>query len=44
MNRKGGTIMGDKGGRKNKEKHNKQADRVKNTKNEASQKKQAKAR
>ncbi len=36
--------MGDKGGRKNKEKHNRQADRAKTTKNEANQKKQAKAR
>jgi len=36
--------MGDKGGRKNKEKHDKQADKEKNAKNEASLKKQAKAR
>jgi hypothetical protein len=36
--------MGDKGGRKNKEKHDKQANIAKNTKNEANLKKQAKAR
>jgi len=36
--------MGDKGCRKDKEKHNKQANIEKNTKNEANQKKQAKVR
>lgn len=36
--------MGDKGGRKDKEKHNKQAARAKNIKNEAHQQKQVKAR
>ena len=36
--------MGDKGGRKHKEKHNKQVNIAKNTKSEANQKKQAKAR
>jgi len=44
MNTKGGTLMGDKGGRKHKEKHNKQVNIAKNTKSEANQKKQAKAR
>ena len=44
MNKKGETVMGDKGGRKNKEKHDKQVSLAKNTKNEANQKKQAKAR
>lgn len=36
--------MGDKGGKKDKEKHNKQANSVKNSKNEAHKKKQAKAK
>ena len=41
--KEGGAIMGDKGGRKDKEKHDKQAKREKNAKNEANKKKQEKA-
>jgi len=40
----GGKIMGDKGGRKDREKQNKQADKAKKSKNAASKNKQAKAR
>ena len=39
--KKGGAIMGDKG-RKDKNKHDKQVDKAKNTKNEANRKKQEK--
>ncbi len=42
--KEGGSIMGDKGGKKNKEKQNKQANRAKNLKKEANKKKQEKTR